>query len=52
MPWANYPQEEKDEDSDGSDSSDSEKIWLNPFYVFDRYFRDKDDKGNDKNKRG
>ena len=42
------PKEEKEEASDGPDSFDSEQIQLNPFCIFDRYFRNND--GNTKGK--
>jgi hypothetical protein len=43
------PKEEK-EDSDGEDNFDDEQIRLNPYCVFERYFREKDDKGAGKGK--
>ena len=36
------------EDSDGEDNSGDEQIRLDPYYVFDRYFREKDGKGTGK----
>ena len=33
------PKEEKE------DSSDNEHIWLDPYYLFNRHFREKDGKG-------
>lgn len=38
------------EDSDGEDNSGDEQIRLDPYYVFDRYFREKHDKGVGKGK--
>mgnify|MGYP006269408883 CR=1 FL=1 len=38
------------EDSDGEDSSSNEQIRLDPYCVFDRYFREKDGNGVRKGK--
>lgn len=46
------PKEEKVEEGDGSDSSGSEQIRLDPFCVFDRYCRTDDGKGKGKGGRG
>ena len=46
---AGLPPKEK-EDSDGEDSSGDEQIRLDPYCVFDRYFREKDGKGAGKGK--
>lgn len=40
---AGLPLKEEKEDSDGSDNSGDEQIWLDPFCVFERYFHDKDE---------
>ncbi|KAE8789877.1 hypothetical protein D1007_35840 [Hordeum vulgare] len=37
---------EVDEVSDGEDNSGGKQIWLDPYCVFDRYFRKKDGKGS------
>jgi hypothetical protein len=42
--------EEKVEDDHGSDSSDCEQIRLDPFCVFNRYYRTVDGKGKGKSK--
>ena len=42
---AELPPKEEKADSDGDDSSDDEQIRLDPYCVFDRYFREKDEKG-------
>ncbi|KAE8805778.1 hypothetical protein D1007_18127 [Hordeum vulgare] len=47
---AGLPLREVDEMSDGEDSSGDKQIWLDPYYVFDRYFREKDGKGSRKDK--
>ena len=51
MPWPDPPppQEEK-EGSDGLDNSGEEQIWLDPYYIFDRYFREKEVKDTGKGK--
>ncbi|KAE8794935.1 Phytosulfokines 5 [Hordeum vulgare] len=41
---------EGEEVSGGEDSSGDDQIRLDPYCVFDRYFRDKDDKGAEKDK--
>ncbi|KAE8771123.1 Pyrophosphate-energized vacuolar membrane proton pump [Hordeum vulgare] len=38
------------EDKDGEDSSKKEHIWLDPYCVFDQYFRKKDVNGVGKDK--
>ena len=43
------PTEEK-ANSDGEDSSGDKQIQLDPYCVFDRYFREKDGKGAGKGK--
>lgn len=45
------PKEEGYE-SDWADNSDKAETQLDPYCVFDRYFRYKDTKGSDKGKRG
>ena len=47
---AGPPSKEEKEDSDGEDSSGDEQIRLDPYCVFDRYFREKDGKGAGKGK--
>lgn len=44
------PKEEKAKDGDGTDSSDSKQIRLDPYRVFDRYFFTDDRKGKAKDK--
>jgi hypothetical protein len=47
---ARLPPKEEKEDSDDEDSSADEQIRLDPYRVFDRYFREKDGKGAEKGK--
>ncbi|KAE8779064.1 hypothetical protein D1007_47948 [Hordeum vulgare] len=42
------PSKDEEEVSDGESSSDENQIRLNPYYVFDSYFDEKDDKGSGK----
>ena len=44
------PPKDKKEDSDGSNSSDDEQTRLDPYCIFDRYFRERDGKGDVKGK--
>ncbi|EMS49039.1 hypothetical protein TRIUR3_02446 [Triticum urartu] len=45
---AGLPAKEEEEDNDGSDSSGGKQIRLNPYRVFDRYFREKGGAGKGK----
>ncbi|XBI31473.1 hypothetical protein VPH35_055036 [Triticum aestivum] len=45
---AGLPPKEDNDDSDGEDSSNDVHIRLDPYRVFDRYFREKDDNGTGK----
>ena len=47
---AGLPPKKDKEDIDGSNSSGEERIHLDPYCVFDRYFREKDGKGAGKGK--
>ena len=47
---AGLPPKEEKEDCDGEDSSSDEQIRLDPYCVFDRYFREKDGKSPGKGK--
>ena len=47
---AGLPWKEDTKDNDGKDSSGDMQIRLEPYYDFDRYFREKDGKGAEKGK--
>ncbi|KAE8798469.1 Phytosulfokines 5 [Hordeum vulgare] len=47
---AKIPPKKEKEASDGEDSDDDEQIRLDPYSVFDRYFREKEYKGSRKDK--
>ena len=47
---AGLPPKEEKEESYGEDSSGDKQDRRDPYCVFDRYFREKDDKGNRKGK--
>ena len=51
LAMSGLPPKEEKADSDGEDNSGDEQIRLDPYCVFDRYFREKDDKGVGKGKR-